>query len=101
MLGRKGLGEWGWVGFLMRIRIWALKIVSFVFYSVADPGCLSRIPDREFYSSGFSDPGSRSASLVFIIFFRILIIDICLGGSIRSARGGWGDDWGDDWGRVL
>jgi hypothetical protein len=59
------------------------------------------IPDPDFYSSGFSDPGSRSASLVFIIFFRILIIDICLGGSIRSARGGWGDDWGDDWGRVL
>ncbi len=27
--------------------------------SVADPGCLSRIPDPDFYPSQISDPGSR------------------------------------------
>ncbi len=27
--------------------------------SVADPGCLSRIPDPDFYPSRISDPGSR------------------------------------------
>ncbi len=29
------------------------------FYSVADPGCLSRIPDPAFYPSRIPDPGSR------------------------------------------
>jgi hypothetical protein len=27
--------------------------------SVADPGCLSRIPDPDFYPSRIQDPGSR------------------------------------------
>jgi hypothetical protein len=27
--------------------------------SVADPGCLSRIPDPDFYPSRIPDPGSR------------------------------------------
>ena len=31
----------------------------FLYYSVADPGCLSRIPDPDFYPSRISDPGSR------------------------------------------
>jgi hypothetical protein len=30
-----------------------------VFGSVADPGCLSWIPDPDFYPSRISDPGSR------------------------------------------
>jgi hypothetical protein len=34
----------------MRIRI--------LFTSVADPGCLSRIPDPDFYPSRIPDPGS-------------------------------------------
>jgi hypothetical protein len=29
------------------------------FFRVADPGCLSRIPDPDFYPSRISDPGSR------------------------------------------
>ncbi len=28
--------------------------------SVADPGCLSRIPDPDFYPSRISDPGSKN-----------------------------------------
>jgi hypothetical protein len=32
---------------------------GFDFSSVADPGCLSRIPDPDFYPSRISDPGSR------------------------------------------
>jgi hypothetical protein len=31
--------------------------------SVADPGCLSRIPDPDFYPSRISDPGSRISDL--------------------------------------
>jgi hypothetical protein len=30
--------------------------------SVADPGCLSRIPDPDFYPSRISDPGSRNSN---------------------------------------
>jgi hypothetical protein len=33
--------------------------LCFLTSSVADPGCLSRIPDPEFYPSRISDPGSR------------------------------------------
>jgi hypothetical protein len=32
---------------------------STVYGSVADPGCLSRIPDPDFYPSLIPDPGSR------------------------------------------
>ncbi len=32
---------------------------TFILSSVADPGCLSRIPDPDFYPSRISDPGSR------------------------------------------
>jgi hypothetical protein len=41
--------------------LWALEIqsVMLVFSSVADPGCLSRIPDPDFYPSRIPDPGSR------------------------------------------
>jgi hypothetical protein len=31
--------------------------------SVADPGCLSRIPDPDFYPSRIPDPGSRIPDL--------------------------------------
>jgi hypothetical protein len=30
-----------------------------MYRSVADPGCLSRIPDPDFYPSRILDPGSR------------------------------------------
>ncbi len=30
--------------------------------SVADPGCLSRIPDPDFYPSRISDPGSKNSN---------------------------------------
>jgi hypothetical protein len=30
-----------------------------IFNNVADPGCLSRIPDPDFYPSRIPDPGSR------------------------------------------
>jgi hypothetical protein len=30
--------------------------------SAADPGCLSRIPDPDFYPSRISDPGSKNSS---------------------------------------
>jgi hypothetical protein len=33
----------------------------FVFCSVADPGCLSRIPNPDFYPSRISDPGSKNS----------------------------------------
>jgi hypothetical protein len=36
-----------------------LLLKSFIFSSVADPGCLSRIPDPDFYPSRIPDPGSR------------------------------------------
>jgi hypothetical protein len=32
----------------------------FLFISVADPGCLSRIPDPDFYPSRISDPESKN-----------------------------------------
>jgi hypothetical protein len=32
---------------------------GFLVPSVADPGCLSRIPDPNFYPSRIPDPGSR------------------------------------------
>jgi hypothetical protein len=31
-----------------------------IFFSVADPGCLSWIPDPDFYPSRISDPGSKN-----------------------------------------
>ncbi len=36
-----------------------LKINYKIFFSDADPGCLSRIPDPDFYPSRIPDPGSR------------------------------------------
>jgi hypothetical protein len=33
-----------------------------IFISVADPGCLSRIPDPDFYPSRISDPGSKNSN---------------------------------------
>jgi hypothetical protein len=30
--------------------------------SVADPGCLSRIPDPDFYPSRIPDPGSKNSN---------------------------------------
>jgi hypothetical protein len=46
--------------------------------SVADPGCLSRIPDPDFYPSRIPDPGSqipdpkeRGAKKNFVIPFLI------------------------------
>jgi hypothetical protein len=39
------------------------KLAYFMFieqkFSVADPGCLSRIPDPDFYPSRIPDPGFR------------------------------------------
>jgi hypothetical protein len=37
----------------------SFRIFHKVFSSVADPGCLSRIPDPDFYPSRIPDPGSR------------------------------------------
>ncbi len=34
-----------------------------MFFSVADPGCLSQIPDPDFYPSRIPDPGSRISDL--------------------------------------
>jgi hypothetical protein len=34
-------------------------MASILFFSVADPGCLSRIPDPDFYPSRIPDLGSR------------------------------------------
>jgi hypothetical protein len=34
-------------------------MIVYVLFSVADPGCLSRIPDPDFYPSQILDPGSR------------------------------------------
>jgi hypothetical protein len=31
-------------------------------HSVADPGCLSRIPDPDFFPSRISDPGSKNSN---------------------------------------
>ena len=31
-------------------------------FSIADPGCLSRIPDPDFYPSRISDPGSKNSN---------------------------------------
>jgi len=33
--------------------------ILLILSSVADPGCLSRIPDPDFYPSRIPDPGSR------------------------------------------
>ncbi len=37
----------------------SVVFLSIVISSVADPGCLSRIPDPDFYPSRISHPGSR------------------------------------------
>jgi hypothetical protein len=42
------------------------RAVGFFFFtvsSVADPGCLYRIPDPDFYPSRIPDPGSRISDL--------------------------------------
>ncbi len=46
--------------------------------SVADPGCLSRIPDPGFYPSRIPDPGSKNSNkersekkFVIILFFVV------------------------------
>jgi hypothetical protein len=36
-----------------------LSFLLILYTSVADPGCLSRIPDPDFYPSRIPDPGSR------------------------------------------
>ncbi len=52
-----------------------VKPIQYVKNSVADPGCLSRIPDPDFYPSRISDPGSKTASKergekkIFVILF--------------------------------
>jgi hypothetical protein len=40
-------------------KICRARFPIFSFKSVADPGCLSRIPDPDFYPSRITDPGSR------------------------------------------
>ncbi len=40
------------------IPLWLKSLRS----SVADPGCLSRIPDPDFYQSRISDPGSKNSN---------------------------------------
>jgi hypothetical protein len=40
---------------LQPLQVFLLKHTT----SVADPGCLSRIPDPDFYPSRIPDPGSR------------------------------------------
>ncbi len=39
--------------------LFTITIFLILFFSVADPGCLSRIPDPDFYPSRIPDPGSR------------------------------------------
>ncbi len=36
--------------------------INIIMNSVADPGCLSRIPDPDFYPSRISDPGSKNSN---------------------------------------
>jgi hypothetical protein len=43
----------------MKIPEWPSTKSNMDFCSVADPGCLSRIPDPDFYPSRIPDPGSR------------------------------------------
>jgi hypothetical protein len=50
------------------------KVISRIFFSVADPECLSRIPDPNFYPSRISDPKTAikergRKKLVVIPFF--------------------------------
>jgi hypothetical protein len=41
-------------------HLWLYYWISWpILLSVADPGCLSRIPDPDFYPSRIPDPGSR------------------------------------------
>jgi hypothetical protein len=35
---------------------------KYIVFSVADPGCLSRIPDPDFYPSRIPDPGSKNSN---------------------------------------
>jgi hypothetical protein len=44
------------------MRIWKPGWKQFGFGSVADPGCLSRIPDPDFYLSRIPDPGSKNSN---------------------------------------
>jgi hypothetical protein len=41
----------------------AIYCIYITFFSVADPGCLSRIPDSNFCPSQIPDPGSRIPDL--------------------------------------
>jgi hypothetical protein len=41
---------------------WFFFLIYSLFSSVADPGCLSRIPDPDFYPSRISDPGSNNSN---------------------------------------
>jgi hypothetical protein len=38
------------------------KVNSYIYTSGADPGCLSQIPDPDFYPSRISDPGSKNSN---------------------------------------
>jgi hypothetical protein len=50
---------WRGDGFFVFYFIIRNKQFSLLIIRVADPGCLSRIPDPDFYPSRISDPGSR------------------------------------------
>ncbi len=49
--------------FLNVRECWIINRISIVEISVADPGCLSRIPDPDFYPSRIPDPGSQIPDL--------------------------------------
>ncbi len=55
-------GKWQTSGAALVLRRWALFSFFCDVISVADPGCLSRIPDPDFYPSRISDPGSKNSS---------------------------------------
>jgi hypothetical protein len=49
---------------LMKINFFTniTKVFTSTFSSVADPGCLSRIPDPDFYPSQIPYPGSKNGN---------------------------------------
>jgi hypothetical protein len=47
---------------IFTVPVTIVKLCQYVKNSVADLGCLFRIPNPDFYPSRISDPGSKTAS---------------------------------------
>ncbi len=45
----------------LECRAWTKQGIAYIQNNVADPGCLSRIPDPDFYPSLIPDPGTKTA----------------------------------------